>query len=142
MVKCHPTHRSGKRAGEGMYGRSGSDNLRSSMLLAEGSDTACRSCFARPEQWGGGGAEMSSITAYMQRSGNSGRESSFDKSGSYILGSVYLQIRLHCQRGQWHQKQALFEVFERVTTPVLPSEMKWSQSTSSSDSPIAVHPQL
>ena len=89
---------------------------------------------------GGGGAEMSNVTAYMQRSGNSGRDSSFDKSGSYILGSVYLQIRCRCQRGQWHQKQALFEVFERVATLVLPSEMKWSQSTRSSDSPIRASP--
>ena len=71
MVKCHPTHRSGKRAGEGSYGRSGSDNLRSSTLLAKGSDTAGRSCFARPER-GGGGSEISNVTAYMQRSGNSG----------------------------------------------------------------------
>ena len=77
MVKCHPTHRSGKRTGEGSYGRSGSDNLRSTTLLTEGSNTAGISCFARPVGAGGGGTVMLNVTAYMQRSGNSGRGEQF-----------------------------------------------------------------
>ena len=78
---------------------------------------------------------MLNVTACMRRSGNSGRESSFDKSGSYILGSVCLEIWPNCQRGQWQQRQALIDVFERVT-PVLPLEMKWPQTARSSDNPI------